>query len=508
MAWGSSFALSQCVVPPVAKLLQLQRLGSKLSSRPSVAPSWSTGRLSPALWLAESNNNKNNNQRNNSNNSRKNSRNSNNSGSSSSPVCGLRGPLCGGGALALLLRRAPRLRREGGRASYCTRRVASCDDLETGIEPDGGSTSSSAKPTTATTAATATAATATTTTTATTATATTATAATTTSATTATATTTAAATTTTTLTDEQVGPFLGRHGEVAQEPYDYKRIRKEKRKRGNERRTDNFRELLASMSEEDSAAYQENWRATRDANKSAVQASLQHAYEHGKPKVVINCSFASKMRKNELTSLASQIQLSYASIKKMQSHVQLHVTSLDSENPATTSLELSGLRGWKVHAHEKPFWELFEPEQLVVLTPDAEEELEEVEEDLVYVIGGLVDMSVQKFRSLDQAKANRVQCFRRLPIKKYAPKGTHPILNIDLVVRILAQRAQQREWPAILTDLLPKRNLREDKRRPARSAQTAGDVSDDGFAQTAGDDADEGFAQTAGDDADEQLTSS
>ena len=40
---------------------------------------------------------------------------------------------------------------------------------------------------------------------------------------------------------------------------------------------------------------------------------------------------------------------------------------------------------------------------MVCLTPDALEDLEEVEEDRIYVLGGIVDRMVEKNRSLLQA---------------------------------------------------------------------------------------------------------
>jgi len=96
--------------------------------------------------------------------------------------------------------------------------------------------------------------------------------------------------------------------------------------------------------------------------------------------------------------------------------------------------------------------------KVVVLSPDADEDLDEVREDCVYVIGGLVDRTVKKMESRSQAEQRGAQCFRRIPIKSHGPPGLHPVLNIDVVVRILVERMRRDDWHDILLDCLPHRH--------------------------------------------------
>lgn len=44
----------------------------------------------------------------------------------------------------------------------------------------------------------------------------------------------------------------------------------------------------------------------------------------------------------------------------------------------------------------KPYTELFNLEKLIYLTPDSNKVLSSIEADKIYIIGGLVDESVQK----------------------------------------------------------------------------------------------------------------
>jgi len=218
----------------------------------------------------------------------------------------------------------------------------------------------------------------------------------------------------------------------------------------------------------------EGARAAGRERKAELLASLRHAFETGRPRVVINCSFGAAMNRKELSSLAKQVQLSYTVVRDLQSTIQLHLTSINAENPALHSLEAIGFRGWLLHFHEEPYWDVFKDDRVVVLSPDAEEDLEEVRDDCTYIIGGLVDRSVSKLQSLRQACANNMAQIRRLPIKRYGPCGAHPVLNIDVVVRILAERIRRgTDWPGIISDCLPHRHSGQPTARMRRKQSAA-----------------------------------
>ncbi|CAE7335283.1 Trmt10a, partial [Symbiodinium pilosum] len=186
-----------------------------------------------------------------------------------------------------------------------------------------------------------------------------------------------------------------------------------------------------------------------------MERSLARAYESGRPRFVINCSFGEYMQDRDNKSLAQQVKLVYTILRRTQANVQLHLTSLGSENPAKSHFDGIGISGWKVHVHEESFWELFPPEDVVVLSPDAGYCLDTVDEDKIYVIGGLVDRRPQKNRTFHQAqKTGKIGLhqLRKLPLKEQGPKGFHPILNIDVVVQILIERLHGHEWQ-VLSDV-------------------------------------------------------
>ena len=62
-----------------------------------------------------------------------------------------------------------------------------------------------------------------------------------------------------------------------------------------------------------------------------------------------------------------------------------------------------GCKNWGVDLIEGNYLEKYDKEKIVYLTADAEEEITEIEEDKVYVIGGLVDHNRIKKGTLTKA---------------------------------------------------------------------------------------------------------
>jgi len=85
--------------------------------------------------------------------------------------------------------------------------------------------------------------------------------------------------------------------------------------------------------------------------------------------------------------------------------------------------------------NEKPVFEAFPCKEIVYLSPDAEEELTELQHEKVYVIGGIVDRTVKKGLSLQRARDHGVEV-RKLPLRRIKLLGKY-VLNIDTMVEVL-----------------------------------------------------------------------
>ncbi|KAF4659762.1 hypothetical protein FOL47_007455 [Perkinsus chesapeaki] len=242
-----------------------------------------------------------------------------------------------------------------------------------------------------------------------------------------------------------------------------KELRKIKRKAVKERRREERREGLVGLSPEEVQQKADADKAIRMAEKHRVDAHMEECYDHGDPVVAFNCGFTDQMQDKEITSLAKQLQLAYNVLKRsVDSCVQFHLVGVDAA--LQSRLEPQGYENWKVHVDEGPYWNTFAGRDIVVLTPDATEDLETVEKGKVYVIGGLVDRTIAKNETFSQA--NRLDptpatggsiVMRKLPVRKYLPHVTLPVLNINTVVEILLEILGGSAWSDVLEYKVPQR---------------------------------------------------
>ena len=108
--------------------------------------------------------------------------------------------------------------------------------------------------------------------------------------------------------------------------------------------------------------------------------------------------------------------------------------------------------------------------EFVYLTPDAEEDLEDVSDDKIYIIGGIVDRTVIKNLSMNRVTKlkNENNCgikivTKKLPLLKHIKNLKNIVLNINTVVEILSLYADmdndKKDWKNVLERALPKRKF-------------------------------------------------
>ena len=106
----------------------------------------------------------------------------------------------------------------------------------------------------------------------------------------------------------------------------------------------------------------------------------------------------------EQKSLVSQLSLCYSINKHNKKKINFYFTNMTKD--LMDKLNKNGAENWKVHYHDSPFYSIEEliklNKEFVYLTPDAEEDLEDVTDDKIYIIGGIVDRTVIKNLSLNR----------------------------------------------------------------------------------------------------------
>ncbi|XP_042566376.1 tRNA methyltransferase 10 homolog B isoform X4 [Clupea harengus] len=100
----------------------------------------------------------------------------------------------------------------------------------------------------------------------------------------------------------------------------------------------------------------------------------------------------------ELSRLAGQIRRLYGSNRNALRPFHLYLTEfrLDSRLYTECVRMNDGFHEYAMEMTEQSWLHLFPVEDVVYLTPDAEQALENVDDETVYILGGLVDESIQK----------------------------------------------------------------------------------------------------------------
>lgn len=258
----------------------------------------------------------------------------------------------------------------------------------------------------------------------------------------------------------------------------------ERRRARNKRRKERHRQNQKIRNEEKRAGWEaetahldsaekqrlyDEERAARVARHLEQQAKVKAALETGIP-VCVECSFDEANRvPREMRSLSKQLEFCMVANRRAAVPVQLHFTGFRGELKRDT-IEVHRAEGWDVIMEERPAPQVdtFRGKRIVVLSPDAEDPLDRVEEGCVYVIGGLVDRTVKKGTSMGFAESNNVVA-RRLPVQEAGvAEGRGVVLNINHVLEALLGRLAGEEWGEVLARVVPGRKTRVESDRKKR----------------------------------------
>ncbi|XP_045878351.1 tRNA methyltransferase 10 homolog B isoform X2 [Meles meles] len=179
--------------------------------------------------------------------------------------------------------------------------------------------------------------------------------------------------------------------------------------------------------------------------------------KHSGPRLCIDLSMTHHMSKKELSRLAGQIRRLYGSNKKASRPFWIYLTGFTTDSPLYEEcLRMNdGFSSYLLDITEEDCFSLFPLDTLVYLTPDSEHALEDIDLNKVYILGGLVDESIQKKVTFQKAREHSIKT-ARLPIQEYMVrhqngKNYHSeILAINQVFDILSTYFETQNWPEAL----------------------------------------------------------
>ena len=230
-------------------------------------------------------------------------------------------------------------------------------------------------------------------------------------------------------------------------------------------------QAVKNMTKEEKEKYYNEYFKQKLLLKEKAKEDKMEAYKSNFI-ICFDLNYNSYMDQKEQKSLAAQLALSYAVNKHNINKINFYFTNMTQD--LMSILNKNDANKWKVHFHENPFYLIDElinlKKEFVYLTPDAEEELEDVSKDKIYIIGGIVDRSVIKNLSMNRVLSlkNENNCdikivTKKLPLLKYIKDLKNIVLNINTVVEILSLYADmekdKKDWKSVLETALPKRKL-------------------------------------------------
>jgi tRNA (guanine9-N1)-methyltransferase len=204
-----------------------------------------------------------------------------------------------------------------------------------------------------------------------------------------------------------------------------------------------------------------------------------------KYRVVLDLEFEFLMTEKELLSTIAQIQYSYADNRNRDLGLDLYCSSVSSNVHRLLSERCKDYQNWKMTFTESHFTDFnfltsldqSEETQAVdterethqssntnfcYLTADSPNEIQELSEDTVYIIGALVDHNRYKNLCLQKAEDLGIS-HARLPIGAYVQMQSRKVLTVNHVVGILSEYINHQDWESAFLKVIPGRKGAEKK---------------------------------------------
>ncbi|CAM9392384.1 unnamed protein product [Sphacelaria rigidula] len=174
-------------------------------------------------------------------------------------------------------------------------------------------------------------------------------------------------------------------------------------------------------------------------------------------RLVVDLKWAESLSDKELSSLAKQVCYVYGRVKASSSPPLLTLASYGGK--AAEVLQRFGAGAWLVDRSALPVFDLFGAENIVYLSPDAEQALEDVRDSDVYVVGGIVDRNHSRGLTLAEAQGAHARAVR-LPFDEYLPQvsAKDRVLTVVACVGVLMAKHAGGTWKEVLENSLPRRS--------------------------------------------------
>ncbi|XP_037614801.1 RNA (guanine-9-)-methyltransferase domain-containing protein 2 [Sebastes umbrosus] len=174
-------------------------------------------------------------------------------------------------------------------------------------------------------------------------------------------------------------------------------------------------------------------------------------------RLVVDCSFDNLMLVKDVGKLHKQIQRCYAENRRALHPVQFYLTSLGGQLKQSMDEKDKGWVNWKdISIKPEHYSEVVAKEELVYLTSDSPNVLEEMDHKKAYVIGGLVDHNHHKGITFERAKELGID-HAQLPLSSFVKMNSRKVLAVNHVFEIILAYLEKGSWKEAFFTVLPQR---------------------------------------------------
>ncbi|XP_011497482.1 PREDICTED: tRNA methyltransferase 10 homolog A [Ceratosolen solmsi marchali] len=171
--------------------------------------------------------------------------------------------------------------------------------------------------------------------------------------------------------------------------------------------------------------------------------------------VTIDLSFDEFMISKDIAKLIKQILRCYTLNRRAIAPLQFSLTSFTGKSLDEMGKH-NGYEHWDVKFCPESYLNIFSKDKIMYLTSESENIIEELNNDYVYVIGGLVDHNCQKGLCHRLAISNNVK-HGRLPLDKFLQMKARKVLTVNHVFEIILKVTEGKTWQEAFLEVLPER---------------------------------------------------
>lgn len=199
-------------------------------------------------------------------------------------------------------------------------------------------------------------------------------------------------------------------------------------------------------------------RAEDRERRAQVKDILEN---HTRFAVCIDLGWNDQMYEKEQKSLARQLAYSYNAMRRCAENnlvpLSMSITGIDDVIKPVMTSAAQGWETWPIKLSEKDLVDTHSRENLVYLTHDADDVLQALDPDAVYVIGGIVDRNRLRCATMDKANQLGIKTARLNLDRNISLQHGTPVLTVNHCVEILMYAANGMSWRDAYLKVLPVR---------------------------------------------------